>query len=97
MAETTNGMKNPELNAKDFTKTQRNILDVLADGMPHSTKELKKCLWDELSGDDTIYVHISNIRKVLRPLGQDIVCEFKDSRYFYRHIRLIASPYDGRS
>lgn len=85
-----------------FTRTQSAMLDVLADGMPHTRMELHACLDDELGPLSNICMHISNIRKILRPKGQDIVCELVHvtikggSKIQYRHVRLLASAYDGR-
>lgn len=73
-----------------WTPTQRRMLAVLADGQPHHKSELQACLPDELS---TIYMHVSNIRAKLRPQGQDIICEYRHQTIYYRHVRLLSSPY----
>lgn len=72
-----------------FTKTQTAILAVLADGQLHTREELHACLPDELSGASAVRFHVSNIRKSLRPKGQDIICQLKNRRIFYRHVRLL--------
>ena len=69
-----------------FTPTQRKILDVLSDGQGHSTEELRKCLWDELTDVSTVRVHLTQMRAKLRPIGQDIL--YRDS--MYRHVRLVS-------
>lgn len=77
--------------ANPFTPTQRRILEVLSDGMWHHREELKKCLYDELSRLKAVRDHISNMRKVLRPLGNDIICELANRRIGYRLVRLVGS------
>jgi len=79
-----------------FTKTEQLMLNVLADGYPHTREELHACLPDELSALGAIKRHLSGIRKKLRPQGQDIICELRDRRPLYRHVRLLASATDGR-
>ena len=59
-----------------LTPTQEKMLGVLSDGMRHTRQELHACLSDELAPLSNIQMHISNIRKVLRPIGQDIICEY---------------------
>lgn len=78
------------MNDNGFTKTQNAMLAVLSDGQPHTREELHKCLPDELSEMSAVRFHISNIRKVLRPKGQDIVCELKYGKIHYRHVRIIS-------
>lgn len=57
-----------------LTKTQRLMLNLLADGAPHTRQELHACLWDEDGSITNIRAHISNVRKLLRPIGEDIIC-----------------------
>ena len=71
------------------TPTQRAMLDVLADGLPHTREELHACLPDELGVIGNIRPHITAIRKVLRPRGQDIICETAYRRTRYRHVRML--------
>jgi len=75
-----------------FTKTQRAILDVLSDGGPHPREELRQCLDDELASLAAMRVHLSELRKLLRPQGQDIICELRHRKTHYRHVRLL-KPY----
>lgn len=72
-----------------FTPTQRRILAVLADGDAHTPEELLKCLDDELATKPNLRVHLSLIRRHLRPAGQDILCVYVGRDYLYRHVRLI--------
>lgn len=76
---------------KPLTKTQLRILHVLSDGLPHSRQEIHACLPDELSSMAAIQPHIVEIRKRLRPRGEDVVCEIGNKAISYRHVRLLAS------
>lgn len=81
----------------EFTPTQLRILQVLADGMRHHKTELHACLDDELARVDTVLFHIANIRKILRTIGQDIVCESLGRKCVYRQVRLLSmDAYDGK-
>ena len=78
----------------DWTPTQARMLKVLSDGMPHRYEELRACLDDELARN--VKTHIGHIRKKLRPIGQDIVCEYRGRLGAmilsgYRHVILIST------
>ena len=76
-----------------LTPTERKILALLSDGLPHAREEIHSLLWDELSQRETIRYHISKLRKKLPP-GHIIVCVRgygKDS-HRYQHVRLLNSP-----
>lgn len=73
----------------NYTPTQKRILAVLADGLPHSSEELLKCIGDDLSPSGNLRVHLSLLRKKLRPLGEDILCEYSYRTYSYRHVKLL--------
>ncbi|MCK9569344.1 hypothetical protein M0R72_10440 [Candidatus Pacearchaeota archaeon] len=79
-----------------FTPTQIVLLRILNDGLPHLRNELTCAL---MTPDDTSRVnlnnHISDIRKKLRPMGHDIICELWNRRIAYRHVRLLASATNG--
>lgn len=79
-----------------FTPTQQRLIDVLADGMAHSRFELRDAIDGEYTALGTVQFHLSIIRRKLRPIGQDIICELVNRRICYRHIRLLASAYDGK-
>jgi hypothetical protein len=81
----------------DYTPTQRAILQTLSDGLRHSKSELRSCLPDDLADDTNLRWHVCMIRKMLRPRGEDIICEFYERTTHYRHVRLLSSPYDGKS
>ncbi len=77
-----------------FTPTEQRILNLLSDGLPHSREEIRHCLSDELAPKAAIRPHIASIRRVLRLLGEDIICEI-NPKICYRHVRLLASANDG--
>jgi hypothetical protein len=71
-----------------FSPTQKRIVELLSDGMLHSKEELYGLL---LTANcvNHVQMHISNIRKVLRPVGQDIICTYKGTLTFYRLVRYL--------
>lgn len=81
----------------EFTRTEQRIVNALSDGMRHTARSLqpllpdtgKLCERDGKARHRTLHVHITNIRKKLRPSGQDILCEYYNRRTYYRHVRLI--------
>lgn len=72
-----------------YTPTQKIILKVLSDGQPHHKEELRSSMPDELCSIESLRVHITMLRKKLRPQKQDIICEIKNRRIFYRHVKLL--------
>lgn len=72
----------------EFTPTQRAMLAVLSDGLPHTLVELHACLPDELGAMVNASMHISNLRKKLRKSDEDIICQVHGRDTFYRHVRL---------
>lgn len=74
-----------------YTPTQQSILNVLADGRPHSRDELIGCLEDDFANRKNLNVHLANLRARIRPVGRDIVCELVNRRICYRHVMLISN------
>ena len=66
------------------TPTQRRMLALLADGKPHTRRELHALLEDDLSGRTAVKRQICEARKIARALGGEIVCERVT---LYRHVR----------
>jgi hypothetical protein len=83
-------MRSP--NILGLTPTQRRMLAVLADGLSHSSQELHGCLSDDRQPVSHIHVHITGIRKLLRPRGEEVICQRLDGGTFYRWVRLSAPP-----
>lgn len=76
----------------EFTKTQKAILEVLADGRPHHRSVLKDAIGDPLATYQNLNWHMTAIRRKLHPVGQDIVCVLLGKSIHYRHVRMLASP-----
>lgn len=80
-----------------LTPTQRRIVEVLLDGEGHTRRDLEKCIDDELAGPGNLKVHLSRIRKKLRPQGYDVVPMMWNSfGVMWKLYRVYASPNDGR-
>ena len=75
-----------------MTPTEQRMAEILADGLPHTKEELHACCGP--SSIEVVYFHINNLKTKLRPQGEDIICEFKFMKYYYRQVRLLASPYN---
>jgi hypothetical protein len=78
-----------------FSPTEQAIINILSDGTRHTREELFECV-DYLSKMSVVRKHVCKIREVLRPIGQDIVCEYWYGKLYYRHVRLLASAVDGK-
>lgn len=74
---------------------QQRMLQVLSDGLPHSREAMLECLQDDQCSLTGHLAHLTAIRKVLRLKGEDVLCEYRQRRPFYRHVRLLPSAYDG--
>jgi len=72
----------------DFTPTQWRMMEVLADCEPHSVAELHGCADDELSTAAVVRVHVANLRRKLRPHGNDIIYERRQNTSYYRLIKI---------
>jgi hypothetical protein len=81
--------------AEEFTPTERRILAVLADGLPHPRKEIIACMEDPLAQAKSIHKHLGSLKIKLRYRGQEILCQLIGKCLFYRQIRHLHSPYDG--
>lgn len=74
-----------------FTPVERKMMRVLSDGLPHRPAELHACLNDDLAPVNAFRWHVSNLRKKLRPGGEDILCEIWNRTVHYRHVRLLVA------
>ena len=70
-----------------FTPTQRRMMKVLGDGLPHTRHELRDCFNDDRAADNNTRVHLTALRKKLRPQGKDILVEYVRSSLHYRLIQ----------
>lgn len=86
-----------KLNGDGFrlAPTLQRILDALSDGYAHLATELEGLLYDPADGQERLVLsaHISRLRRILRPKGEDIVLTRRDGQSYYVHVRLLASPY----
>jgi len=67
---------------------QLRIMQTLSDGQRHSREELRLCV-DEYANVGALYNHITKLRKLLNPVGQEIIVESFKRQPYYRHVRLI--------
>lgn len=74
---------------------QQKIIEALSDGLPHRAEELLACLTngydDEGPKIDTLYVHVCNLNKQLKRLGEEILSQAIHKQTFYRHVRHLRS------
>lgn len=84
-----------------FTPTEQKILAVLADGLPHHKTELKRAIDPEtpdMIDSNVLSMHITRIKTKLEKIGETVVCRsIIGRRLAYQHVRLLCSPYDGRT
>jgi len=73
------------------TPTQRRMLALLADGRPHTRRELHALLWDEQGRLSNIQPHLTHIREHIRPKGEEIICEIRNRQICYRRVRLLGA------
>ena len=78
------------MNNLRFTPTQEKLLAILADGAPHLRQELLDVFDDPMPTRKKLTNHLMAIRKVLRPIGHDIVCQLLYQKCYYRHVRILA-------
>ena len=80
-----------------LTPTQRRMLGLLSDGLPHPRRELVDLLWDQASHPSTIQMHISNLRKKIAHKRQDIACVLWNRKICYRLVGIIRPRTLGRA
>lgn len=74
-----------------FTKTEQKILDFLSDGRGHRPAEICEYLGEgeyEVAVP-TLRVHVMNINKELRKIGEAVKAIANGKTTYYQHIRLI--------
>lgn len=78
---------------ESFSETQLSLLRTLSDGKRHPRSELAEELPGESIDETRKYRALSwqlcKIRKIIRALGQEIICELHGRKIHYRHIRLL--------
>lgn len=79
-----------------FTPTQKRIMDLLSDGLPHKRSEIiEKCL-EDLSQPKAVSRQVGSMRPHLEPNGETIIAQLIGRTVHYRWVRLTGSAYDGR-
>lgn len=75
----------------NLTPTQERMMSVLADGRIHGREELLACFTEDQPAHkgDLLGIHVYNLRRKLRPAGQDVVWEKINGCAGYRHVRLV--------
>jgi hypothetical protein len=79
-----------------FTAQEKRILDMLADGRPHTMDELMGCLWDELTAKSSLIMAVCKIRAKLKPYHQYIHCIEARNGTPAMYIHVVAKP-NGRA
>lgn len=72
-----------------LTETERRIFELLSDGAPHKLAELLKDLGWEEQDRGTLYTHITNVRRKLIHVGEDIVAQSFGKSTGYRRVRML--------
>ena len=83
------------MNNGKYTPTQKRILEVLKDGLPHPREEVVGCIADELAQSNAIRVHLTLLRRKLNPIGLHITIEYVRMKMHYRLVRLLTSADTG--
>ena len=73
-----------------YTPTEQRIIDLLSDGLPHTRADVIKCLKDHLADFNTLAVHMFNLRRKVRPCGQDILLVYRKGGYHYQYVILLS-------
>jgi hypothetical protein len=67
------------------------MYEILQDGRVHTIKELYTCLYDDLAPERNVHAHVTAIRKQLRPIGQDVLCNRPNGETVFRIVLLYPS------
>lgn len=57
-----------------LTATERKVMDLLSDGMPHPMRALQALMWEDPGTAEAVSVCITRIRKKINSKGEDIMC-----------------------
>jgi DNA-binding CsgD family transcriptional regulator len=72
-----------------FTPTQKKIMDILSDGHPHLETDLIKLGIDEFANPRTLKMHLSMIRKKIRPKKREIISTRLHRKLYYQLVGLL--------
>lgn len=74
----------------ELTPTQRKFFDLMKDGQRHYVDEFINLLPDpDTSNISNVEIHIDNLRKKLRDIGEYVVSERVNRNRTFRRVRLI--------
>lgn len=79
-----------------YSPTQQAIITLLADGKSHHRCAIRDCVGDCYTSWAAVAMHLMALRKKLRPMGQDIICELRNATIYYRQVRMLHTANDGR-
>jgi hypothetical protein len=74
-----------------YTATQKSMLRILSDGLPHSREELHEVCGPSLVG--VVAYHVMEIRKKLASKGETIVALRIHRQAHYQQVRLLSDAY----
>lgn len=81
----------PGLEDVQFTATQFRIMSLLLDGEPKHKRDVLACLPDDMGEMSTIRVHLTYIRRKIRPKGYTILVDFDGRIPRYRLVQTLNS------
>lgn len=74
---------------------QQQIFNLLLDERPHTKDEIRKfTLEEETASDQVVWQHMYNLRKIVRPKGEDIICFNMFGKSYYQYLRKIVTSDD---
>ena len=78
---------------QQFTPTEQRILALLRDGKSHTKTEIKEtCIdGDGYASDNTLWMHMSNLRRKLKDRNETVVAVIKHRMTYYQHFRYIST------
>lgn len=71
---------------------EQRIMRLLADGKPHTREEVHACLADRMAPLEAIKKHMTNIRKVVEPYGETVLCRMYYHKLRYQWVKLLRKP-----
>lgn len=84
--------KTQTLDDVDLTGPERKMYAVLRDGCLHTRGALQRAAWGT-EGEDyaaNLRIAVSNIRKVITPLGFDVVIRYENMKSHYMMVRVVS-------
>lgn len=85
-------VKAKSLDDVELTGPERKMYEVLRDGCKHTRGALQRAAWGA-EGEDyaaNLRIAVSNIRKVIVPLGFDVVIRYDNMKSHYMMVRVVS-------